>query len=167
MLDFTFTDTLTAKLEAGVRASVDFSAVMAAIADKMRSNAVLNFEAESGPDGVRWKPSQRALGRVGDSRRGSDGGLTLTDSGQLRQSIVAANDATSAIAGTNLVYAAIHQFGGRIAARPGSALRTPAGPRRSVTMPARPFLGFGEADLQEFGEMLEDHLDRAINGGTR
>jgi phage virion morphogenesis protein len=156
MLDFTFTDTLTAKLEAGVRASVDFSPVMAAIADKMRSNAVLNFEAESGPDGVRWKPSQRAI---------EDGGLTLTDSGQLRQSIVAANDATSAIAGTNLVYAAIHQFGGRIAARPGSALRTPVGPRRSVTMPARPFLGFGDEDIAEFGQMLEDHLDRAMSGG--
>jgi phage virion morphogenesis protein len=158
MLAFTFTDTLTARLEAGVRASVDFTPVMAAIADKMRSNAVLNFEAESGPDSVRWKPSQRAI---------EDGGLTLTDSGQLRQSITAASDATSAIAGTNLIYARIHQEGGVIAARPGSALRTPAGPRRSVTMPARPFLGFGEDDLAEIGQMLEDHLDRAINGGTR
>ena len=155
MLDITFTDTLTARLEAGVRASVDFTPVMGAIADTMRSNAVLNFESETAPDGARWKPSQRAI---------EDGGLTLTDTGQLRQSITAASDATSAIAGTNLVYAAIDQFGGPSRGR--QSARSQNVPKARV-MPARPFMGFGDEDVVEIGRMLEDHLDRAMNGGPR
>lgn len=153
MLDFTFTDALSARLEAGVRASVDFTPVMGAIADKMRSNAVLNFEAESGPDGVKWLRSQRAE---------ADGGLTLTDTGMLRQSIVAGSDATSAIAGTNLIYAAIHQFGGAQRSRQSARSQNLPRPRQVV---ARPFLGFSEADVADFGQMLENYLDGAMNGG--
>jgi phage virion morphogenesis protein len=153
MLEFTFSDALTARLEAGVKASVDFTPVMAVIADKMRTNSVLNFETETGPDGVRWKASRRAT---------DDGGLTLTASGKLHQSITAASTDRTAIAGTDRIYAAIHQFGGRIAAKPGKALKTPFGPRGSVTMPARPFLGFSAEDLTDIEQLLGDHLTAAL-----
>lgn len=156
MLDFTFSETLQSRLTRAAEAATDFTAPMRAIADYMRTAAVERFEDERGPDGQRWKPSQRAL---------EEGGLTLTDRGHLRQSITAASDANSALAGTNLVYAAIHQFGGAIRAKGGAAggkraLRTPFGPRGSVTMPARPFLGFGPVDVAEIEAILIDHLDR-------
>jgi phage virion morphogenesis protein len=158
MLDYTFTDTLTARLNAAARAAIDFTPAMAAIADYMRSEAVTGFETETGPDGARWRPSARAL---------EDGGLTLTDTGQLRQSITAASDATSAIAGTNLIYAAIHQFGGTIRPKAGKkALATPFGARASVTMPARPFLGFGADDVIAIDRILVRHLDAAFGSGS-
>lgn len=40
--------------------------------------------------------------------------------------------------GTPVIYAAIHQFGGVIKGK-GKPLRTPFGPRWSVTIPARPY----------------------------
>ena len=162
MLDFTFSETLSARLQAGARAAVDYTVPMRAIADYMRTAAVERFKDERGPDGQRWKPSQRAI---------EEGGLTLTDRGHLRQSITAASDATSALAGTNLVYAAIHQFGGTIRAKGNAAggkraLKTPFGPRGSVTMPARPFLGFSPVDVAEIDAILTDHLDRALGAGA-
>ena len=153
MLDFTFTDRLTPRLQAGLKAAVDFTPAMRTIADIMRTQTLERFEAETGPDGVRWKPSQRAL---------EDGGLTLTDTGHLKQSITAASTATSAVVGTNLLYAAIHQFGGSIRAKTQKALKTPFGPRGAVNMPARPFVGFGPADIAEIEAVLDNHLARAL-----
>ena len=153
MIELSLSDGLTARLEAGAKASVDFTVPMAAIADLMRSETVLNFETERGPDGTPWLPSQRAR---------EDGGLTLTDTGHLRQSITAASDAGSAIIGTNLIYAAVHQFGGTIRPKAKKALRTPFGPRASVGIPARPFIGFGPALVENIEAILAAHLDGAI-----
>ncbi len=157
MIDFKFTDTFSPKLAAAQRALVNFTPAMATIADYLGSQAVLRFETETGPDGRKWQPSQRAI---------ADGGLTLTDRGHLRQSITAASDASSAIVGTNLIYARIHQFGGRIKAKPGRALNTPFGPRGAVTMPARPFLGFSAGDVAAIETILGDHITRAFEGGA-
>lgn len=158
MLNFAFSDSFSPKLALAQRAMIDFTPAMATIADYMRSQAVLNFEDETGPDGKKWKPSQRAI---------EQGGLTLTDRGHLRQSITAASDATSAVAGTNLIYARIHQKGGRITAKEGSALNTPFGPRAAVTMPARPFLGFSAADVVHIEQVLADHIIRAFAQGAQ
>ncbi len=160
MLEFTFSETLTPRLERAAKAATDFTAPMRAIADYMRTSTVERFDDQRAPDGTKWTPSRRAI---------EDGGLTLTDRGHLRQSIVAASDAATAIAGTNLIYAAIHQFGGTLRPRPGSgkrALRTPFGPRGSVAMPARPFLGFGPAEVAEIEAILTDHLSLALGAGA-
>lgn len=158
MLTLTFSDEIGAKLAAGIKAAADFTPAMRQIANTMRTDVVFRFENEQGPDGRRWPISQRAA---------EDGGLTLTDTGHLLNSIVASHDERSAIAGTNLIYAAIHQFGGRIAAKGiagggKKALKTPFGPRGAVTMPARPFLGFGPGDAERFGDILVEHLDKAM-----
>ena len=155
MLDFTFSDTLTPALDRARKAALDFTPVMGAIADYMRSTTVLRFETETGPTGAKWQPSQRAL---------EEGGLTLTKSGELKLSMTADSDATSAITGTNKIYAAIHQFGGTIRPRTSRALRTPFGPRASVTMPAREFLGFSPDDVTEIEAMLGDHINAAFEG---
>ena len=158
MLDLTLSDRLTPQLDAAIKACLDFGPVMAVIADYMRSETVQRFDDQAGPDGRRWQPSQRAI---------ADGGLTLTDSGELRLSITADSDATSAVAGTNKLYAAIHQFGGTIRGKAGAggrrrALNTPFGPRASVTMPARPFLGFSDADAGHIEGLLADHIRDAF-----
>lgn len=152
MLEFVISDTLTARLEAAAKASIDFTPAMATIADSMRTNVILNFEAESGPDGERWLPSLRAI---------EDGGLTLADSGELRLSITSGSDADSAIVGTNKVYAAIHQFGGTVRGRQSRSSQNVPKPR---VFPARPFLGFGPDDISQIEGILFDHIDAALKG---
>jgi len=48
--------------------------------------------------------------------------------------------------GTNVVYAAIHQFGGK------------AGRGRKVTIPARPFLKLTDEDLEKILQTVEEYL---------
>lgn len=153
MLDFAFTDAFTPKLQAAARAAVDFSRPMAVIADYMRSETVLNFETETGPDGKRWLPSARAL---------ADGGLTLTDTGHLRGSITAGSDATTAIVGTNLIYAAIHQFGGAVRGRASRRSQNVPKPRQ---FPARPFIGFSPANAAHIEKILANHITAAFAAG--
>jgi len=153
VLVFTFSEDVQSRLDGAIKAASDFTVPMTAIADYLRTAAVDRFDDETAPDGSLWEPSDRAL---------EDGGLTLTKSGMLRQSITADSDNRSAVAGTNLIYAAIHNFGGTILARPGSALRTPFGPRASVSMPKREFLGFAPEDVTEIEALLMDHLEQGF-----
>lgn len=149
-------DTLSAGLQRAVAASVDFSPAMEAIADLMELSARRRFETQSDPEGKRWLPSKRAR---------EEGGQTLVLSGNLLSSLQRFFDSLSAEAGTNVVYAGIHQNGGRIVAKTAKALRTPYGPRRAVTMPRRSFLGFSKIDQVMIEDILADHLRTAFAGG--
>ncbi|TEB09145.1 phage virion morphogenesis protein [Pelotomaculum propionicicum] len=70
----------------------------------------------------------------------------LKDRGRLVRSIRSKARSDVVAVGTNLIYAAIHQFGG------------PAGRGRKVEIPARPYLGVSEADLSDIRECLEDFI---------
>lgn len=104
------------------------------------------FETGKGPGGEPWQKSFRAL---------MEGGQTLVDSGRLQDNFGADVTATSAEWGTNTEYAAIHQFGGVIRAKSAKALHFQIGGawvmKKSVTIPARPFLGLDAADETEIG----------------
>lgn len=72
------------------------------------------FEAEGARFGKKWVPSRRAL---------AEKGQTLQDKGKLRMSVVGGGQGEGAVyrlsqasleIGSNLAYAAIHQFGGTI-----------------------------------------------------
>jgi phage virion morphogenesis protein len=52
------------------------------------------------------------------------------------------------VVGTNVVYAAIHHFGGQ------------AGRGRKVTIPARPFMMIQDEDWKEINEVSADYLLR-------
>lgn len=164
---FTITnDDMVRGIERALRAGKDFTPAMRAVAGLMEAETRDRFEVGKDPSGEVWTPSQRAR---------KEGGRTLVDRGALRDSIASAFDAGSAIAGTNVIYAAIHQFGGTIQAIPKSkggkgALRTPFGPKGSVKMPARPFLGFGASDREAILDILAAHLANAFGdraGGAR
>lgn len=146
-------------LEAGIAralaAAEDFSPAMEAVAGVLEASTRQRFEDGQSPEGEAWKPSRRVL---------DQGGQTLVDRGALRDSIASASDRTTAVAGTNIIYAAIHQFGGEIRPRRARALKTPAGPRGRVTMPARPFLGFSQDDRDAILAILSDHLAKAFGG---
>lgn len=73
-------------------------------------------------------------------------GIPLNDTGALRQSIDELSDNDTALVGTNMVYAAIHQFGGW------------AGRNRKVYIPARPFLQLTNQDKQDLLDDVQDYF---------
>ena len=73
-------------------------------------------------------------------------GMILQVSGQLASSVNTYYDDDSAIIGSNLAYAAIHQLGGS------------AGRNKSVEIPARPYLKLTEDDLDEILLQVSKYL---------
>ncbi|WP_420585832.1 phage virion morphogenesis protein [Ruegeria sp.] len=153
----------------------DLTPVMEAIGARLEASTARRFEQATGPDGQPWQPSRRAQ---------ETGGLTLTDTARLRRSITTRVGRDSVEIGSNLVYAAIHQFGGtikqdarrqvlafdrrgRFASRRSTARRR-AGvvpiaiadiAAREITMPARPYLGLDDGDRTAILRILRDALE--------
>lgn len=130
--------------------------LMEQIGASLLASTQLRFEREQAPDGSPWPKSIRAA---------LEGGQTLTDSARLKQSLtyVATEDAVEV--GTNVIYAAIHQFGGRITAKNAKALRFKVAGQtvqvKSVDIPARPFLGIDDEDRIEIEQIVADYLEDA------
>lgn len=119
-----------------------------------------NFEGERDPDGVPWKPSFRAR---------AEGGKTLTDKGLLAGSITSNADADSAEAGSNMIYARIHNDGGVIRGNPRLTFAIPGLGFRSVesvTMPQRQFVGWGRDALDDAKAEAEDWLAELLPPGA-
>lgn len=115
-------------------------ATFAEVASDMERQTQSRFESGVSPDGKSWKPSVRAL---------REGGVTLVDTAHLKQSITSRFGGGFAEVGTNVVYAAIHQLGGK-AGRGGSA-----------AMPSRPYLGFGRTDKNNIRRIIIENLEAA------
>lgn len=115
--------------------------LLASIGEALVSSTTKRFMDERGPDGKGWKPSQRAA---------TTGGKTLTDTGRLRNSIDYATARGKVMVGSNVRYARIHQLGGK------------TGRGHKVNMPARPYLGFSKADLEEVKGTIAHFLARAF-----
>lgn len=77
-------------------------------------------------------------------------GIPLNDTGALRQSIDELSDNDTALVGTNMVYAAIHQFGGW------------AGRNNKVFIPARPFLQLTNEDKQDLLDDVQDYFAQLV-----
>jgi phage virion morphogenesis protein len=117
------------------------------------------FQTSTAPDGSVWPQSFRAK---------FAGGKTLVDSARLFQSITHNASATGVEVGTNVEYAAIHQFGGTIHAKTSKGLNwsyRKAGANQkswarkmSVTIPARPFLGIDDEDTSQILAIAETYV---------
>lgn len=128
-------------------------------------NIILNsieesFERETSPFGKKWQPVKirtihSAYGKKTHTKRGkqtkgflrfSEGKKVLTQTGTLSSSFTVSADATGATVGTNLVYAAVHNFGGV------------TGRNHASKMPERRFMpvdGAGELERGVRGDILE------------
>lgn len=117
--------------------------LMDRIGAEMAASTKERFEEQKGPAGGPWPPSIRAR---------MLGGRTLIERGRLVESITHSASDSSVAIGTNVIYAAIHQMGGKITAKTAKGLhfRLPGGlgsrTVKSVTIPARPFLGLSGED---------------------
>ena len=102
-----------------------------------------NFANEGRPD--KWLDlSERT--KKQRKKSGHWPGQILQVSGQLASSISTYYDDESAIIGSNLDYAAIHQLGGQ------------AGKKKAVSIPARPYLKLTNDDFDEIMEITEKYL---------
>ena len=109
------------------------------------------FDAESDAQGTPWPESLRA-------GPGLRGGGTLTDTGRLRGSISRSVSGPEVAVGTNLVYAAIHHFGGTIV--PKEAGENAA--VKSVTLPARPWLEIDAVAEADIADVVAEYLRKAL-----
>lgn len=139
---------------------IDKKKINSALGEAMRESTLERFKQSKDPTGRRWKTSIRAA---------TTGGKTLIDTAQLRNSIKSKSDASGFAIGTNVKHAATHQFGEpsrTIRARSSKGLRFKVGGRWvtkqkvRVSIPARPFLGFSEEDMQEMKGTVEDFIGR-------
>jgi phage virion morphogenesis protein len=113
------------------------------------------FQEQKSPDGQAWAALNPEYAKGKRSRKilqelGMRGGLLGT--------IVYRVEGRRVLIGTNKVYGAIHQFGGTIVPRRGDALVFRLGGKlvmaRSVTIPARPYLGASAEDRKEMAELV-------------
>ena len=141
-------------------AEMDRKSLNAALGQGVRTSTLERFRTRKGPDGRRWPSSKRAL---------AEGGRTLVDSGQLRNSIQVRSDASGFAVGTNVKHASTHQYGVKnrvIKAKNKKYLRFKVDGRWvtrkkvKVTIPARPFLGLSAEDQTELQETVEDFIRR-------
>jgi phage virion morphogenesis protein len=122
------------------------------------------FDTGTAPGGSKWPASLRAK---------NFGGKTLVDSARLYQSITHNASANGVEVGSNVEYAAIHQFGGTIYAKTEKGLNwrynksganKPSWARKmSVTIPARPFLGIDAEDQTEIIVIAESYIAGGIH----
>ena len=141
---------------------IDRRGINAALGQVARASTLERFQQSRAPDGRRWKTSIRAS---------QEGGKTLVQTAQLRNSIRVYSDGKGFAVGTNAKHAATHQFGepGRtIRARRAKALKFRVNghwvtkQQVRIKIPARPFLGLSEEDMQELKATAEDAFE---NGG--
>ena len=102
-----------------------------------------NFKNEGRPD--KWTELSEATKKQRTKQKKWPGQL-LQVSGQLASSISTQYDDESAVIGSNLDYAAIHQLGG------------PAGKNKKVEIPARPYLKLTDDDFNEILDATEQYL---------
>lgn len=160
-----------------VDAGKDTSPLTQILAQTMEEAAKNAFASESDPvTGARWPRLHPDYSRARQAR-GHTGPLLQVD-GTLVSSLHQESGNGFARVGTNLTYAAIHQFGGTTRAhwiRPRSkkALAWSRGGKKFVRravmhpgseIPRRRFLGVGPQDKQDMREDIRDYLRRALFG---
>ena len=123
-----------------IAAGADLSPAMRVIATHLADRAEDAFEQETSPTGQPWPPLKPATVKE-RTRKGYTPIKRLQRTGTLVRSILADWDNRTAVAGTNLIYAAPHQFGSD---------------KRNI--PARPFLGISTHDER----VIQDIIARFI-----
>lgn len=155
------------------RSQADTGRLAPRLGEYLQSSTQARFTTQTAPDGTPWAPLKQSTIR----RKKTNADKILTLRGYLRGGIrwQALDDNTVQV-GSNLKYAAIHQFGGEIqqpARQATVRYRSVSGrvlfagrkhrrvterlvnvPSHTIHMPARPFLGISQLDDQEIRSII-------------
>ena len=112
------------------------------------------FNAQESPDGVPWQ----ALSPWYQQSKPKQQDKILTLDGNLRSTLHLQIEGNTLLFGTNLVYGAIHQFGGIIKPVSANALNVGGRPVKQVVIPARPWLGISAQDKLLLVDIVREHL---------
>lgn len=118
--------------------------LMAAIGEHVLAETLINFDKEQTPEGERWEQSDRAF---------FEEGKTLQDTRRLFQSYTYNASDTQVDIGTNVIYAAIHHYGGA------------TGRNHATVLPARPALGLTPAIESDITSLYTEWA-RDLFGGS-
>ncbi|HOE18771.1 MAG TPA: phage virion morphogenesis protein [Syntrophorhabdaceae bacterium] len=140
--------------------------IMRSISEIMRDEVEENFAQQGRP---KWEPL-KASTIANRTKQGYWPGKILQMHGHLAASISAKATDTQAVVGTNVKYAAIHQFGGKTPPTvirpknkkalfwPGAAHPVKSVKRPGVTIPARPFLIIPETGMGKIRQRLIQYI---------
>ncbi len=135
--------------------------VMAAIGAGVVGSTHMRFVTQTDPDGMAWRTLNEEYAK--DKRNSR----ILTESGRLRDSINAQAGQDEVRVGTNVIYGRIHQEGGTIVPKNATHLFFRIGgalvAAKSVTLPARPYLGISSDDETMIAEIVFDFVDRYVS----
>ena len=141
------------------------------------------FDSGHDPDGNTWAPLSSLSKAKRDAKNKKSGQKNskfsgthkvLNDTGALRNSLgvakakgaIGTTDGDEVVLGSNLEYAAIHNYGGTIVPKNGKVLAFPGlgGATilaKKVVIPARPFMGIGAQDTADIDEKIQAVLAKA------
>ena len=138
-------------------------AVLESIGNELHDRTVQRMDQGVDPDGIRWE-SYAALNPLYEQDKKTD--HILIESGALRADIHSEVEGNALLVGTNLIYGAIHQFGGLIQPKGALQLSFVMGGELfhvdNVHIPARPYLGLGVGDEAAIIDRLDEFLSLAM-----
>lgn len=131
--------------------------------DDMGKTAIFSaqdrFASKVGVDGKPWTPALKNKGE------------TMIEGGHLRDSLAHRFNDDGFVYGSEQVYSAILHFGGKIRPKNAKALAFTLNGKKifakSVTIPARPYVGFDAEDVADFTKILRRHISRSFGNGPR
>lgn len=144
--------------------------LMASIAETMRVAVLKNFETEGARLGEPWQDLAHST-RKQRQQQGYWPGKKLQRTGQLKRSIASSYGDNYARVSTNVVYAAIQNYGGVIhrsslktfirKKREGKAAKQPKSNKMSsIRIPARPFMKLNDQDLEKIKSTIINALTK-------
>ena len=140
-------------------------AVLEAIGLELHDRTIERVERGEDPNGIRWETYAPLNPLYKADKESPD---ILRERGDLFASIHSEVDGHAILVGTDLIYGAIHQFGGIIRPKEAQQLSFEMGGelfhRSSVTIPARPYLGLGPGDEAAIMDRLDEFLSIAMGG---
>jgi phage virion morphogenesis protein len=148
------------------RVMSDTTPITRAIGTGLVTSTQDRFDDEVSPDGAAWAPLNPTYAA------GKRGAGILRESamrGGLQGSITYRAGRSDVQVGSNKVYAGVHQGGAVITPKSADRLVFRLGNRvvhaRSVTIPARPFVGISSDDQVMILDVIEGGLARALGSG--
>lgn len=147
-----------AKLEKLIQRAENKAGLLKNIGEALLQTTLERFDSQKDPQGRAWAP----LKPLTIEARGSSSPI-LTVSGRLKGSLNYEVSGDALKLGPSAIHGAVHQFGATIKGKKGP-LRIPlkrggAAYARQVTIPARPYVGFGPDDGKAATETAQDWFD--------
>lgn len=136
----------------------DWRAMHSIIGNDLVNSTKQRFIDEAGPTGDKWKELAPITLR-NRKRKHKDGTPSINRETILRardnlfDSIHFQSTVDSTAVGSNRIYAAIHQYGGQVVVN-----------GRTITIPARPYLGLSDADKANIQDIINEYMEARFRG---